>query len=118
MARLLYLGEVLDVEQTLIGGIMVDQGTGIVTIPLLNAPSPVDENVAEGAASSVSDGGTIPHGLSHTPTVYFVQATVTGEYARVSAVDGTNLTVAIKKIADDTAGTTQTIMYRAVYIAP
>ena len=114
MTKDLFLA-VVRIGGNVVGGIWV-QDDGTVVIPKLNSSEIVSDNVAEGAALNVADGGTIPHGLAHVPTVYFVEATITGEYARVSAVDGTNLTVAIKKLADDTAGTTQTIMYRARYI--
>lgn len=65
-----------------------------------------------GAASSISDGGTIAHGLSSTPTVAVATGTVAGEFVSVTAVDATNITVAIKK-HDGTAGTAQTIYWRA-----
>ena len=56
-------------------------------------------------ATSVADGGTIAHGMGTTPTSCLVSATTTGEFASRTALDGTNITVAIKK-HDGTAGTT------------
>lgn len=65
-----------------------------------------------GAATNVSDGGTIAHGLPSTPTYALVTPSTASEMASVTAKDGTNITVAIKK-DDGTAGTQQTIYWRA-----
>lgn len=59
-------------------------------------------------ATSVADGGTIAHGLGKVPTTWFVQSVTSGEVVSAS-VDATNITVAIKKIADGSAGTTATL---------
>jgi hypothetical protein len=64
--------------------------------------------------ANVADGGTIAHGLSSTPTYFQATATQSGEFASVTSVSGTNLTVAIKK-HDNTAGTTQNIHWEAEY---
>lgn len=68
-----------------------------------------------GAAANIADGGTIAHGLAATPTRANVSASVSGEFASVTGLDGTNITVAIKK-HDNTAGTTQTIYWEAEII--
>ena len=65
-----------------------------------------------GAAGSVADGGTIAHGLATTPTVAVCTPSVASEFVSVTALDGTNITVAIKQ-DDGTAGTSQTIYWRA-----
>ena len=65
-----------------------------------------------GAAGSVADGGTIAHGLDATPTVAVCNPSVGSEFVSVTGLDGTNITVAIKK-DDGTAGTSQTIYWRA-----
>jgi hypothetical protein len=67
---------------------------------------------AQGAATSIADGGTITHGLSGTPTNARLTCAVTGEFATVAALGATTVTVAIKK-HDGTAGTTQTIHWEA-----
>lgn len=66
---------------------------------------------ASGAAS-VADGGTISHGLAATPTRVTVTASVAGEFASVTAVGASTVTVALRK-HDGTAGTTQTVYWRA-----
>lgn len=69
-----------------------------------------------GGTVAVADGGTITHGLMTTPVWYWVMPTVAGEMASVTAVSSTTLTVALKK-HDNTAGTTQTVSWRAgVYL--
>lgn len=68
---------------------------------------------AEGAAASVSDGGTIPHGLGVAPAVATVSGSIANELVAVTGVDATNITVSIKKRGDGTAGTAQTIYWRA-----
>lgn len=65
-----------------------------------------------GAAANVTDGGTIAHGLGTTPAVVTVSPSVANEMVSVTGVDGTNITVAIKK-HDGSAGTQQTIYWRA-----
>jgi len=80
------------------------------TVHLKNNKNWVTEN--EGAATNVSDGGTIAHGLFGTPTNAIVQTTASNEFASVTAMDATDLTVVIKK-HDGTAGTQQTIYWYA-----
>lgn len=63
-------------------------------------------------ATSVSDGGTVTHGLGATPDVVNVTPTVSGEFASVTALGATTFTIAIKK-HDGTAGTTQTVYWEA-----
>ena len=65
-----------------------------------------------GTQATVADGGTIAHGCGATPTVVNVTASVTGEFASITGLDATNITVAIKK-HDNSAGTTQTIYWSA-----
>lgn len=68
-----------------------------------------------GAAANVTDGGTINHGLATTPTYVEVTPSIASEMASVTAVGTTNFTVAIKQ-HDNTAGTQQTIYWRAYYV--
>lgn len=56
-------------------------------------------------ATSVADGGTIAHGMGATPTSCLVSATTSGEFASRTGLDGTNITISLKK-HDGTAGTT------------
>lgn len=67
-----------------------------------------------GASANVSDGGSIAHGLASTPTHARVTPTVAAEMASVTAMDATNLTIAIKDDAG-AAGTQQTIYWEAEY---
>ena len=70
----------------------------------------VTEN--SGAATTVADGGTIAHGCVKAPTKVTLTGSVAGEIVTVTSIDATNITVAIKK-PDGSAGTTQTIYWRA-----
>lgn len=63
-------------------------------------------------ANSIADGGTIAHGLGATPVIARVQTSVAGEFASVTGLDTTNITVAIKTHTG-AAGTTQTIYWDA-----
>jgi hypothetical protein len=65
-----------------------------------------------GVALSVSDGGTIAHGLSTTPTWVTCTPSVAGEFVSVTAIGAANFTVAIKA-HNGAPGTTQTIYWRA-----
>jgi hypothetical protein len=80
-------------------GVKIRRNTGYVT-----------EN--EGA-TSVADNGTIAHGLSITPTAVMVTTSVANEYASVTTIGTTTFTVQLTK-DDGTAGTTQTVYWRAV----
>lgn len=64
--------------------------------------------------ASIDDGDKILHYCGFTPTTYWVQSTVAGEFCSVTAVNSTTLTVAIKK-HDGSAGTTQTVIWYAAY---
>lgn len=66
-----------------------------------------------GAAAAVADGGTIAHGLTGTPTYAVATASVSGEFVSITGIGAANLTVAIKK-HDNSAGTAQTIYWRAI----
>jgi hypothetical protein len=70
----------------------------------------VTEN--SGAAATVADGGTIAHGCVKAPTKVTLTGSVAGEIVTVTSIDATNITVAIKK-PDDSAGTAQTVYWRA-----
>lgn len=70
----------------------------------------VPRSGAQGATAAVADGGTIAHGLGLTPGSARVTPSQSGEFASVTGLDATNITVAIKK-HDGTAGTTQTIYW-------
>jgi hypothetical protein len=63
-------------------------------------------------AAVVSDGGTIAHGLGGTPVTAWVQGSVAGEFVSVTAMNATNITVAIKK-HDGTSGSTQQVYWAA-----
>jgi hypothetical protein len=75
--------------------------------------NPQQRNPNSGATASISDGGTIPHHLGITPVWANVSGSVAGEILTVSSLDATNITVAIKKRADGSAGTSQTVYWRA-----
>ena len=64
-------------------------------------------------ATSVADGGTVAHGLGTTPTLVTVTPSTASEMVSVTALGATTFTVAIKK-HDNSAGTTQTVYWRAV----
>lgn len=49
-----------------------------------------------GGTASKADGGTIAHGLVAAPTKYQVTSTAAGHIVAVTAVDATNLTIALK----------------------
>ena len=70
----------------------------------------VTEN--SGSAPTVADGGTIAHGCAVAPTKVTLTGSVAGEMVTITSIDDTNITVAIKK-PDGSAGTTQTIYWRA-----
>jgi parallel beta-helix repeat protein len=84
-------------------------GAGATSTILRNNTGYVDR---AGGVVSIADGGTITHTVAATPTKYGVTATTSGEFASVTAVSSTLLTVAIKK-HDNTAGTTQNIAWWA-----
>lgn len=63
-------------------------------------------------ATSVADGGTIAHGLGSAPSVVVVTPSTANEFVSVTAIGATTFTVAIKK-HDGSAGTTQTVYWRA-----
>ena len=64
-------------------------------------------------ATSVADGGTVTHGLGATPTLVCATCSTTGEIVSVTAIGATTFTVAIKKIADGSAGTTAVVYWVA-----
>lgn len=62
--------------------------------------------------TTVDDGGTIAHGLSTTPNVYNVESRDAGTTAKVTSVDGTNLTVEVLSVSDgSTAGTGNNVVW-------
>jgi hypothetical protein len=65
-----------------------------------------------GGAASIADGGTINHGLAITPVYVTAVGSVAGEIVSVTAKGSSTFSVAIKK-HDGTAGTPQTIYWRA-----
>lgn len=101
-------------DLTIAGNHLVSNTNGIVNLGSNNLIAHnsgyVTEN--EGAAANVSDGGTIAHGCAATPTVALVSPSVASEMVSVTAIDATDVTVAIKQ-DDGTAGTQQTIYWRA-----
>jgi hypothetical protein len=66
----------------------------------------------KGATASVADGASIDHGLLAAPTIVTVTGSVAGEICTVSGITSAHFHVDIKK-NDGTAGTTQTIYWRA-----
>lgn len=88
------------------GGPKVLRGTGNT---IKDNPGYVSE--LSGAAT-VSDGGTVTHGLAEVPASVRVTGSVAGETVAVTAVGSTTFTVAI---TDDTgaAGSTQTVYWQA-----
>jgi parallel beta helix pectate lyase-like protein len=69
-----------------------------------------------GTATAVTDGSTVTHKLSATPTWITATGTVAGEIVTVPTVGSTTFTVSIKKWTGGTltAGTSQTIYWRAL----
>lgn len=65
-----------------------------------------------GSTASVADGGTIPHGLSGTPTTALVSGSVASQIIGIAALGATTITVYVKN-HDGTAGTTETIHWNA-----
>lgn len=68
-------------------------GTITASMKIYNNRGYVTEN---GGTASVADGGTIAHGLSNTPTKFFVTPNVAGRFASVTSVSASNLTIALK----------------------
>lgn len=83
------------------------------TPPLIPAAARTIGGNETTGATSVADGGTVTHGLGTTPTVVTVTPSTTGEFVSVTALAATTFTVAIKK-HDNSAGTTQTVYWRAI----
>lgn len=81
---------------------IADSGTGTVI-----------EQETSGATAAVTDGATITHGHPKTPASVVCTASVAGEFVSVTARGASTFTVAIKK-HDNTAGTSQTVFWRAV----
>jgi hypothetical protein len=65
-----------------------------------------------GIATGRTDGSTIAHGLFATPAWYFVTGSVAGDIVTATA-GTTSLTLAIKKRLDGSAGTSQSVAWRA-----
>lgn len=65
-------------------------------------------------ATSVADGGTIAHALGTTPLVVTATPSIANEIIAITAIGATTFTVAIKKRADGSAGTTQTVYWHAM----
>ena len=66
-----------------------------------------------GATANVSDGGTVTHGYTSTPTAVIVEGTVAGQTVTVSSIGATTFTVAIKTNLG-AAGTAQTLYWLAL----
>ncbi len=109
------------------GHFVVDSPVGVASRPvnaiLTGASGPPgryasfgDGNDVDGI-ESISDGGTIDHGLGVIPTHATVTATVSGEIAYITSMSATQLTVAIKTAAG-AAGTPQSINWTAQNIFP
>ncbi len=73
----------------------------------------ISQSMKWARALRVSDGGVISHGMDTAPTACFVQSTVAGEFASVTAISSRDLTVALKKHAGS-AGTTQTVFWQCM----
>lgn len=63
-----------------------------------------------GVTASVAWNGTIAHGLGTTPKWAIVTPSTASEFASVTTLDATNITVSVKK-HDNTNGTTQTLYW-------
>lgn len=92
-------------------------GFANVTAPSVMPAAGMQDLVATvtngGTAASVADGGTIAHGCPYTPTIICLTGSHAADIVTVNAVDGTNITVDIKKSTDGSAGTTQTVYWTA-----
>jgi hypothetical protein len=86
---------------------IIEDGGGAFTSDIPN----ISES-SHGAATSVTDGGTIAHGLSTTPISVIISASIAGEIASVTAISATTFTVALKTGAG-APGTIQTVYWRA-----
>lgn len=107
--------------------ILIDNGTGASFFMNCNITSVVTDNSAYPSQfigcksyytirrgyTAISDGGTIAHGLDVTPVGAQATCSVVNEICAVTALDATNITVAIKKRSDGSAGTNQTIYWIA-----
>lgn len=70
--------------------------------------------VTENAGSaSISDGGTISHGLAETPTVALVTPGAANIIAAVTALGASTFTVALKNRSDGSAAGSTTVYWRA-----
>lgn len=63
-------------------------------------------------ASTIADGGKIAHGLNGVPRSVIVTGSIAGQIVSVSAVDATNIVVAIKT-GSGSAGTKQKVYWQA-----
>lgn len=73
----------------------------------------LDDLTLAGAVASKADGGTIAHGLGSAPTLYGVFSTAGGHIASVTAVDATNLTIALKNHDGTAVSTPENVMWFA-----
>ena len=69
-------------------------------------------NTESEGATTVSNGGTISHGLVSTPTVISVNGSVSGEFVSVTSKNATTFIVSIRTHSNN-PGSTQTIYWRA-----
>lgn len=73
----------------------------------------IDDVTIKSGTASKSDGQTIAHGLGVAPTFYGAFATVATHIATVTAVDATNLTIALKTDAAGAVGTPENVNWFA-----
>ena len=109
-----YAGNVTNTR--IVQNILRDNGTGSI-LDTSTGPTTITNNIGyvtenSGAAATVADGGTIAHGCAAAPTKVIATGSVAGEIVTVTSISATNITVAIKK-PDGSAGTTQTVYWRA-----
>lgn len=107
------------------GHTVVDSPIGFATRPvsaiITGADGPPGRYAALGdgndqaGTDTISDGGTIDHGLGVVPTQASVTASVAGEIAYITSMSATQLTVAVKD-ADGAAGTPQAITWTATNV--
>lgn len=71
----------------------------------------INAKIKFGAAAALADGGTITHGYGSAPTTAIVIGSVANEIVAVTGLNATTITVAIKKRADGSAGTAQTVYW-------
>jgi hypothetical protein len=71
--------------------------------------------IPNSGVAHVGDGGTIAHLAGLLPNVVHVNGTIATEYVTPTGMNATNITVAIKKRSDGSAGTAQDVYWSVEY---